>query len=316
MLTSIKTSYCDNNPFNVILKNKDKLITNFFKHQSELPCSTSWCLIPQRDSLVTLLNSTDLKLADKKYVVKYFLNFSRCVILANSNHLWIEESCLFDFFIECLQSDNNEFVNPSYNILVGYTTIPALRKNRNKIKIALNNSPTISLNRKVKLLALATSQTEILNDTSTLERKVKEYLSDTLTESKLIADLDSSKIYRNKLKAVEKLVLKGNNRCLKALIIHFNKPSFAWTKINEYSEPCTTQTLRVPIIQGISRYYPNNPLLNDSLFFLMNCNEKKQNVEYISKYFKMFLEWAKKEFGVVPKDSELTPTINQSCREY
>lgn len=46
----------------------------------------------------------------------------------------------------------------------------------------------------------------------------------------------------------------------------------------------------------------------------MNYPGKMENRELVSLYFTKFTQWAKKEFGVEPKDPPLPPVINQGCR--
>lgn len=153
----------------------------------------------------------------------------------------------------------------AYGLLLGQSDIVQLRKYRDEIQQTLVNAPKINLDQKVCLIALATDSIKFSNDndTSILGKAVKKYMLDTTSENRKIAALDTSKSFDEKLWAINDLILRGNRRCLTALILHFNEPSFLVRGRNEVVGPCALETLRIPIIKGLSRYFPDESLLND-----------------------------------------------------
>ncbi len=316
LLVFCQMAFGNLNSVNVLIQNRDVLINKF------LSCSPSKnriknCYFFMRDSIIHLLESKDINDKQRDEIARIYFCQSSRIIRALSAGFWISDSINYNFLIKGLQSDSSYIAINAYNLLFENTSINHLRKNRDKIKKSLSHSSLISLERRIWLLALASDSViieENKNDTSSIEKEVRKFLSDTVSENKMIAALDTNPDFREKSYVVKKLLQRGNKRCLQALIVHFNEPSFDWDKINADAPPCTTQTLRFPIVLGVSRYFPENPFLNDSLYLLRIDSQKRQDKEYVARYFKEFLIWAKKEFGVEPKDPELPPTIEQNCR--
>lgn len=208
----------------------------------------------------------------------------------------LRDSINFHFLIKALKSDESRIAIIAYGLLSGQSDIFQLRKYRDEIQQALVNAPKISLDQKVRLIALATDSIKFSNDndTSVLGKAVKKYMLDTTAENRRIAAFDTNESFYEKLWAINDLILRGNRRCFTALILHFNEPSFMLRGRNEVVGPCTTRTLRVPIIESLSRFFPDEPLLNDSLYSIRNNSEKMDNRELVLLYFDKITQLAKK----------------------
>jgi hypothetical protein len=144
----------------------------------------------------------------------------------------------------------------------------------------------------------------------------QEIVGDTALVNSLSASLAKSTSFNQSKILVNKLVMCGGDTALKALITNFNKPAFAISKFHKTSLPCTSNTLRVTIIEGLQRYYPFVPILNDSLYFLLRDRALLNNREYVRNYFCMVLKWAEKVIGITPAEPDLPPVIDQGCRMY
>jgi hypothetical protein len=144
----------------------------------------------------------------------------------------------------------------------------------------------------------------------------KSLISDTVLLNSLIASFAKSTSFRESTILISQLGTCGGDTALKSLISNFNKPVFDTRKLHKTSPPCTSNTLRITIIEGLQRYYPFEPILNDSLYILLNDRALLNNRAYVRDYFGNVINWAKKEFGVTPSGSDLPPVINQGCRIY
>lgn len=294
----------------IIINNKEIIISKL------LSCSTRMCDFgPKRDTLINLLQRKNLNIAEKEKITKIYLFNKRAIIYTNSSSELLRDSINFKILIKALESAKDGVAIPAYDYLIYLSDINQLRKYNSSIKQAFTRASKISSERKVRLLALATDSLKnasYKSDTSLFTKALKEYMIDTAFENKKIAMLDTGKYFNEKNWAINDLILRGNRRCLNALILHFNDPTFELAGSASY--PCTSFTLRIPIIKGLSRYFPDEPLLSDSLYSIMNSPDKINNRETVSLYFTAVIKWAKKEFGVEPKDPPLPPVICQGCR--
>jgi hypothetical protein len=314
VLSGIQTARGGNSPVDVLIKNKAIFIKNILACSTATKCPENRCFVPMRDTLIKLLQSQNLKDAAKLRIAILYFSVSRSIIYANSSRAWFNDSIDFNFLIEALHADTDFLAVSAGDLLAERSDITTLRNYRDKIKQALSRSSFVSMKRKIHILALASKTVESIKDTSGIENAVRKYMIDTESENEMIATLDTNPLYYEKLWAIHDLSLKGNRRCLQALILHFNEPCFSWSKRNEFAPACTSATLRIPIIQYMGRYYPNESLLNDSLYALLYCPEKSTDRKYIALYFDRFLRWAKKELGVEPKDPALPSMIGETCR--
>ena len=315
ILSGSSTLYGSNNNVDILLENKDVLIKRIYACSTKNADPIMHCYFPEWNTLINLLKSDKVTGAEKKRIEILYFTYHKAIIQAGSSGPWLADSINFNFFIESLRTGPANIAIKAYSVLAEESAIKEFRKHRAGLKNALLTSP-ISSRRKIRLLGLASESAESIKDSSSLETEVKNYLSDTVSVNRFITDLDSSTVYKEKEKAIRELLYRGNRKCLNALILHFNEPCFDYVKVTKTAPPCTTGTLRIPVIKGLSRYYPDIPLLNDSLTALLADRNKMNDREYVSTYFESFLTWAKEEFGVEPKDPPLPPMIRQSCREY
>jgi hypothetical protein len=86
----------------------------------------------------------------------------------------------------------------------------------------------------------------------------------------------------------------------------------------DYDGKYINESIRVPIIHGLSRYHPYDEMVNQRFYaivgdLLVLINTGKQK-EMVQQYVKDFNIWAQEKYGVTPEGVEPQPIFREIHR--
>lgn len=316
----------------IIVNNSEKILFNLDNCTTNTPNLTHKCKFIEKshhstqfERLLELLKSPFTKSPDncnelaKLYKMLYYL-----IAYTNNGTLLISDTITIDFLISSLQCDDINFACWSCHILFKRVPFEILKKNSSRIKNSLEKglfdteeySKEHNWSDKYKLLSLLELSSEEKKELLKMYMKVelKARLGDKKAEDKLIKTYLNCKEYRRRESYTKKMIMAGTDRCIKILIKTFNDPYFNIEKYKT-APPCTLSTIRVPIMEGLRRLHYKNKIINDELYTLLNDPAKKYlNRDLVASFFKKFLIWAEKEYGVKPDKPTPPPVIYHFSR--
>lgn len=191
-----------------------------------------------------------------------------------------------------------------------YESLPKYKK---RFLSALDDFYSIGFDESYELLALLDLNKEeeiAIFGKKNLKIEVKARLGDTAAVAELIERYENGRDYNSKESAVRKLLYSGNLDAIKYCIQKFNDPVIQ--TVGNDKQPCKEESIRYPIIDALSYYFPDNPLLNEE--FKKAVKPYGVDNEYIKDYLKRFVGWAEKQYGVKPVDPEPEPFLRGLCK--
>ncbi len=316
--------FAQEEPYSFLLKNKERIINNietYFeeckKKEGPQVCDRVNWSFDTRYSLKKMEKGASEKLK-KRVCIQY--GYYWPISQINGNTMVITDTLTFNYYLSLLRSKDSKLAFLGYDDLVKHSSIPELRRRHEDIKEAIKSGSGLDSAAMQNILLLSApieSKEELdINFFDVRYEKVPDKYKahfDTAAENRLINEyVTARKDHHAGAKTGKKLVMCGTDRCVKELIKYFNtEPLFREGKVFQSEEICTLSTMRTDRVERLRRLHPHNPLLNDSLFILEKFRENSYDRERVKRFFREFLEWAKREYGVEPIDEEPPPVMAQ-----
>lgn len=238
----------------------------------------------------------------------------------NDSSFAINNDVYVKILIELLQVQYDKVIDR----LINQTSFSLLKQNSNQIKAALESWPNDN-DKKYRLLALcelSAKEKLIIDSAFGFSNVIRAKLGDTTQEDALINDFLSETNYRKKREKVATLCYIGSVKCIKALILNFNRPIFDVASIGVPKHPdihdkCIQESIRFPICIGLRQLYPKDKLFNADIqkfdSFYDQLYGKQNDSADVKKFSDRFKEWAKVTYNVVPIDPDPMPIIKHYC---
>jgi hypothetical protein len=223
----------------------------------------------------------------------------------------LDDSILTKILVSALtHPDYKQIESKAYDLLVIRASFQQLKSAHKLIEKSVQQS---SLNQQQKNLLIGLSCSEndsckyLLADT-TLPVFIKVRLGDTLAESKLLMEFDTTKNFKKKEMLTFALSNAGTRKCIRHLIENFNKPVF---KIDKYG--CINKSLRLTIIESFQKYFPREVLFNETWLNMSGSNFVPDNIisdtTHIKKYLKEVTDFFYLSYNLKPIDPEPEPIL-------
>jgi hypothetical protein len=240
---------------------------------------------------------------DRNKILDAFLGLCNKFIKFDTLSL-LNDTILIQGTVKILDCGIQRHEYEAYRLLVNYVPYKYLGKYSNEI-ITRVDSATIRLSDKQYLTALCyppkNVQEKLLAD-STISLPLRARLSDQNAENLLLNKFEKFGNFEDMNRAARDLFLCGSVNCLRNLFLSFNTPVY------EMGKKCISGSIRVTIIEGLKRYYPDEPLFGRKFYQLYkkSCNVYIDQPYYtpdpeVKAYLQDVIAWGKKEFGVTPR---------------
>jgi hypothetical protein len=242
--------------------------------------------------------------ADQDTILKAFL---RICYSNNYNDTFLNmsrDTVLIHAIVKALDCGNKVFEQRAYYLLESIVPYTSLDFYGMEIINRLSDS-NLKIENKNKLIAQCNPSDEVkkslLND-SLLSLPLRARLGDKKAEDSLIILFKEANGFEAADKAVQELFLCGSKNCMSTIIKEFNKPIYQFGKYG-----CIVGGLRVSIINGFQRYFPNDTLINFEYQWVSKKSSKRRSDEpyytadsSVAKFLNEFVTWGKEKYGTVP----------------
>ena len=244
--------------------------------------------------------------ADMDTIVHAFLDL--CISNKNldtTGRELITDTVLIRGIVKALDCGKIKYESQCYRIFIAYIPYRYMKQYSSEIieKVCSSLLDKNEINTLAALSGPPDSIKEKLLADSMVSMPLRARLGDKNAEDKLIKLFKDAKEFTVADIAAKNLFICGSKRCLSELVRSFNRPVYEIGR-----RGCVSNSLRVSIISGLKRYYPDEDLFTTAYH---KFSEKSHGIilgrpyyvpdPEVKKYLEDFVAWGKKEFGVIPE---------------
>jgi hypothetical protein len=282
------------------------------------------CYFPEKDTFLQLLSMPLNNFNDEKAqtLVTLYMSSRRALCYINSGTLVITDSISIGFFSRLLCVNSN-LADYAGNLLLNETSFPSLKKYSTTIKHSLENAKLQKVNKTDLLATLSLDTNEIsgLLASKSLSIVSRARLGDTAAINFLINEYHKRDGFQAKKVALTNLVLAGDPQTVKFALEHFNDTIYDFVNKGELKvagkyvsmSPCTVSSIQEPILRGLMRFHPYEPLLSVELTKILTVDSLRNNPATVKSYTSNILDWVEKEYNVTCSAYPRAYIIKRSC---